>query len=343
MYNHGTCLSRGGVVVADKCPLVVGRESARWLAVEEPELGAPPALAALAERPSLALLLKKMPDREGDVIALARRALFGEEDGVSSEEGAKVPPTVAAEVRADGVPGLLVPADRHRRAAVLDILFPKMVCAVVEPPSVAEPPHVALMFGAWQRRAVLSAAALPHVAPKVLRHGFYSGIDIEHPQLLSKTVDEYELRPDKDYAETIVLMVAVGAAEPALAEPDQVDGPPPELLELGPIHVSEDAVVGATECERFFPAGYDAPKPTPKPKEKKKKKGIYGTAEPLTVRISPTRQIRYELTCRTILTTSEYTESEGVTKAHYTRYESERGSSDVIAATKINYVEGAEP
>lgn len=54
--------------MADKCPIVVGKEGAKILAVEEPELGEPNAAAAIIERPSLALLFKKMPDKEGDII-----------------------------------------------------------------------------------------------------------------------------------------------------------------------------------------------------------------------------------------------------------------------------------
>lgn len=57
-----------GVLVADKCPIVLGKEGARILAVECPELGEEGAASALAERPSLALLLKKTPEKEGDVI-----------------------------------------------------------------------------------------------------------------------------------------------------------------------------------------------------------------------------------------------------------------------------------
>lgn len=61
-------LAISGVLLADKCPIVVGKESAKILAVEEPELGEPNAAGALIERPSLALLFKKMPDKEGDII-----------------------------------------------------------------------------------------------------------------------------------------------------------------------------------------------------------------------------------------------------------------------------------
>lgn len=57
-----------GVLVADKCPLVLGKEGARILAMENPEFTHSETATALAERPALALLLKKMPDREGNVI-----------------------------------------------------------------------------------------------------------------------------------------------------------------------------------------------------------------------------------------------------------------------------------
>lgn len=57
-----------GVLVADKCPLVLGKQGARILAMEDPEFNHPEAVAALIERPSLALLLKKLPDREGNII-----------------------------------------------------------------------------------------------------------------------------------------------------------------------------------------------------------------------------------------------------------------------------------
>lgn len=69
-------------------------------------------------------------------------------------------------------------------------------------------------------------------------------------------------------------MVAVGLAEPALAEPNEVfeEGSPAELIDLGPLHVSEDAVIGAEECLNFFPPGYNTPEPQPKLKQKKKKK-----------------------------------------------------------------------
>lgn len=74
----------------------------------------------------------------------------------------------------------------------------QLVGGVVEPPPVVEPPHVALMFGAWQRRAVLTAAGAPGVAPRVLRHGFFADQDVNEPKLLAKTLDLYELRLDKD-------------------------------------------------------------------------------------------------------------------------------------------------
>lgn len=54
--------------MADKCPILLGKLEARRLAVEEPELGAPAAVATLTERPALALLLKKLPEKEGDVV-----------------------------------------------------------------------------------------------------------------------------------------------------------------------------------------------------------------------------------------------------------------------------------
>lgn len=74
--------------------------------------------------------------------------------------------------------------------------------------------------------------------------------------------------------ETIVLMIAVGLAEPLLADPDQIfpKGAPTELLALGPLHVSEDAVQGSEECARFFPPGYSEPERKAKSKSKKKKK-----------------------------------------------------------------------
>lgn len=70
------------------------------------------------------------------------------------------------------------------------------------------------------------------------------------------------------------MMVAVGFAEPALADPSVPipDGPPEELVTLGPLHMSEDTVAGEKECARFFPPGYSEPEPKPKTKSKKKKK-----------------------------------------------------------------------
>ncbi|KAF9408443.1 hypothetical protein HW555_011878 [Spodoptera exigua] len=267
-----------GVLLADKCPIVVGKEGAKILAVEEPELGEPNAAAAIIERPSLALLFKKMPDKEGDIIELTRRALCG--DGLAEDDDArkKLPVT---ELRADNTIGLYVPKDRHERAAVLDVLFPKMVGAVVEPAGPAEPPHVALMFGAWQRRAVLSLCGPPDVARRLLRYGFYADANLDEPRLLAKDIDTYELRPEKDYCETIVLMIAVGLAEPELAEPEDLfpEGPPEELLALGPLHVSADAVVGQEECARFFPPGYSEPERKPKSKSKKKKKKRHTSKE----------------------------------------------------------------
>lgn len=61
-------LSAAGIAVADKCPLVLGQQGARALAAEAEEMGSAGATAALVERPALALLLKKLPDKEGDVI-----------------------------------------------------------------------------------------------------------------------------------------------------------------------------------------------------------------------------------------------------------------------------------
>ncbi|CAH0603556.1 unnamed protein product [Chrysodeixis includens] len=260
-----------GIILADKCPIVVGKEGAKILAVEEPELGEPAAAAAIIERPSLALVFKKMPEKEGDIIEITRRALCGDHLDEDDEARKKLPTT---ELRDGNVIGLFVPADRHQRAAVLDVLFPKMVGAVVEPPLPAEPPHIAMMFGAWQRRAVLSMAGLPKVAPRLLRYGFYSDASVDEPKLLCKNIDQYELRPEKEFCETIVLMIAMGLAEPLLAEPEDLfpEGPPEELLTLGALHISADAVVGSEECARFFPPGYSEPERKPRAKGKKKKK-----------------------------------------------------------------------
>lgn len=73
-----------------------------------------------------------------------------------------------------------------------------MVSTVLEPPTPAEPPHVAMVFGAWQRRAVLAAAALPKVASRVLRYGFFADVNVTEPKLLCKNINQYELRPEKD-------------------------------------------------------------------------------------------------------------------------------------------------
>lgn len=69
-------------------------------------------------------------------------------------------------------------------------------------------------------------------------------------------------------------MIAVGLAEPELAEPEELfpEGPPEDLLTLGPLHVSADHVLGKDECARFFPPGYSEPEKKPKSKSKKKKK-----------------------------------------------------------------------
>ncbi|CAG5048078.1 unnamed protein product [Parnassius apollo] len=270
-----------GVIVADKCPIVLGKLGARLLAVEDEEMSGEETAAVLAERPSLALLLKKLPEKEGDVIELSRRALFG--DGGKQQEGEPSKKTLSLELKANNVPGLYVPKNRHQRAAVLDLLFPKMVGALVEPPTPAEPPHVALVFGAWQRHAVLAAATTATVTasandtthnPVLLRYGFFADANVETPKLLCKTIERYEERLEKDYCETIVLMVAVGVAEPSLVEPNIPipDGPPEQLLALGPLHISEDTVVGELECGRFFPPGYSEPEAKPKAKSKKKKK-----------------------------------------------------------------------
>ncbi|XP_049871204.1 thioredoxin domain-containing protein 3 homolog [Pectinophora gossypiella] len=268
-----------GVIIADKIPTVMGKDGAKRLAMEDPSMGSEQITAVLAERPALALLLKKQPDREGDVIEITRRVLFG--DGVEVPEGETPKKTVAEELWLDNMPGVFVPVDRHQRAAALDLLFPKLVSTLVEPPPPVQPPHVALVFGAWQRRAVLAAAAAPRVAPRVLNYGFFADGNIDEPKLLCKTIDQYELRPEKDYCETIVVQAAVGLAEPALADPHEVppEGPPAALLALGPLHVSEDAVVGVEECARFFPPGYNEPEVKAKPKAKKKKKKRHETKE----------------------------------------------------------------
>lgn len=75
-------------------------------------------------------------------------------------------------------------------------------------------------------------------------------------------------------------MIAVGLAEPLLAEPEEQipDGPPEELLALGPLHVSADAVMGEEECSRFFPPGYSEPERKPKSKTKKKKKVTHSSS-----------------------------------------------------------------
>ncbi|XP_013192940.2 thioredoxin domain-containing protein 3 homolog [Amyelois transitella] len=276
-------LEQHGVIVADKCPWVLGKDGAKRLALEDPEFGEEHVVATLAERPALILLLKRAPEKEGCVIELTRRALYG--DGLTDEEktGKKFP---ADDLRADNIPGLFVPADRHQRAAALDLLFPKMVGAVVEPPPTFEPPHIAMMFGAWQRRSVLEAAEAPHVQKRILRYGFFADTNIEEPKLLAKNIVKYEERPDKDYCETMVVMIAVGVCEPALAAPEDIPPPgaPAELLALGPLYVSTDAVAGEEECKKFFPPGYSVPevKHRPKGKKKKKKRAKEDTVESTT-------------------------------------------------------------
>nr|XP_026490501.1 uncharacterized protein LOC113396675 isoform X1 [Vanessa tameamea] len=267
-----------GVLVADKCPLVLGKHGARILAMEDPEFENPEAVASLIERPSLALLLKKLPDREGNIIEIARRTLFGDGLEMDDEQAKKLP---SEELKANGIPGLFVPADRHQRASILDLLFPKLVGGLVEPPTSPDPPHIAMIFGAWQRRAVLTMASTAKLTNRLLRYGFFTDANVDEPKLLCKTVEKYEDRVEKDYSETIVLMIAVGVAEPALADPKDIppEGPPEELLTLGPLHVSEDTVVGAEECERFFPPGYSEPEYKPKPKSKKKKKKRHDTKD----------------------------------------------------------------
>ncbi|XP_045515363.1 uncharacterized protein LOC123708613 isoform X1 [Pieris brassicae] len=258
-----------GVVVADKCPLVLNKEGLKVLAIEDEHLASEAAAAALIDRPSLTLLLKKLPDKQGNVIELCRSALFG--DGLSEENEPKK--FLADELHLNSVPGLFVPADRHQRAAALDLLFPKMVGSLVEPPTPAEPPHLLMLFGAWQRRAILSVAVAPKFSNQILRYGFFADANIDEPKLLAKNIDKYEERPEKDYSETIALMVSVGVEDPALVDPSEIQNDPPDaLLTLGPLHVSEDTVVGEEECRRFIPPGYSEPEHKPKPKSKKKKK-----------------------------------------------------------------------
>lgn len=73
-----------------------------------------------------------------------------------------------------------------------------MVGSLVPPPTPPEPPHIAMIFGAWQRRAVLHIASAPKLAPRILRYGFYADANVKEPKLLSKTLDKYEERPEKD-------------------------------------------------------------------------------------------------------------------------------------------------
>ncbi|XP_045485860.1 uncharacterized protein LOC111004474 [Pieris rapae] len=265
-----------GVIVADKCPLVLNKDVLKVLAIEDEHLASEAAAAALIDRPSLTLLLKKLPDKEGNVIELCRSALFG--DGLSEEKEPKK--FLADELELHSVPGMFVPADRHQRAAAMDLLFPKMVGSLVEPPTPAEPSHLLMLFGAWQRRAILSVTLTQKVSNQILRYGFFADANIEEPKLLAKTIEKYEERPEKDYSETIALMVSVGVEEPALVDPSEIQNEPPDaLLTLGPLHVSEDTVVGEEECRRFFPPGYSEPERKPKPKSKKKKKKRHETRD----------------------------------------------------------------
>ncbi|RVE55167.1 hypothetical protein evm_000065 [Chilo suppressalis] len=268
-------LEQNGLMVADKCPLLLGKDGAKRLALEDPELNSAAAVGVLSERPALTLLLKKMAEKEGNIIELTRRALCGDSD---DEESVKK--SLYEELKVDSIPGVFVPVDRHQRAAALDVLFPKMVSALVEPPAPVEAPHVAVIFGAWQRRAVISACA-EAAAGRVLRCGFFADADVSQPRLLCKTLEQYDERVEKDYCETIVLMIAMGLAEPELAESDAIfpSGLPPELTALGPLHVSADTVEGAVECARFFPPGYNAPEKTHKARAKKKRKKRHETKD----------------------------------------------------------------
>lgn len=48
--------------------MVLPKDGVRRLAMEDSSLNTDTSMTALAERPALALLLKKMPEKEGDVI-----------------------------------------------------------------------------------------------------------------------------------------------------------------------------------------------------------------------------------------------------------------------------------
>lgn len=73
-----------------------------------------------------------------------------------------------------------------------------MVSGLVEPSTPPEPPHIAMVFGAWQRRAVLSITGSPKLANRILRYGFFADANIDEPKLLCKNIDKYEERIDKD-------------------------------------------------------------------------------------------------------------------------------------------------
>lgn len=73
-----------------------------------------------------------------------------------------------------------------------------MISTLIEPPTLTEPPHIAMVFGAWQRKVILAVAATPSLASRVLRYGFFADTNVEQPKLLAKNLQKYDERPEKD-------------------------------------------------------------------------------------------------------------------------------------------------
>lgn len=74
----------------------------------------------MGERPRLRHLNRKLTCCY--FAEICRRAIFG--DGLEEDERPKKLP--ADELKADNIPGIYIPADRHKRAAILDLLYPKV-------------------------------------------------------------------------------------------------------------------------------------------------------------------------------------------------------------------------
>ncbi|XP_077299977.1 thioredoxin domain-containing protein 3 homolog [Arctopsyche grandis] len=251
-----------GISVADKETPQLTEEQFEEIFCNTPDiLQNDVAKSILLEKPCQTVLLKLPAEKGSDILDKVKSVIYEQttksektQTGDDNDEN-ETEKTVAEKLTTTNeegacIPGVYTPVDAISKAAAINALFPKTVAQFIEPEPPPLPPYLAVAFDAFKRKEVLEMCALHE--SEVLKLGFYTSSDPAATTNIGITPDEYENKhAQKEYGEKLIIMLSKVNREVVLAFDD-----------LGPTHMSTNAVEGAKECAVFFPPGYGE-----KPKE----------------------------------------------------------------------------